>query len=305
MKTIDVIIPVYRPDEEFRELLVRLARQKIAIAHIILMHTQDGIELNWAEEICDNLRVISVALNEFDHGGTRDRGIRSSDADIVICMTQDAIPANANLVDNLVNPLLENDDVVVSYARQLPKEDCALLERYTRKFNYPNESCLKSKADKERLGIKTYFCSNVCAAYKRDKYIELGGFERNVIFNEDMIFAAGVIEHGYKIAYVADARVRHSHNYTNILQLKRNFDLAVSQADHPEIFEEIKSESEGIRMVKQTAIYLLKIRKPWLIIDLVIKSGCKFIGYFLGKRYQKLPKKLIKILTMNPRYWKN
>ena len=37
------------------------------------------------------------------------------------------------------------------------------------------------------------------------------------------------------IAYVAEARVVHSHNYTNRQQLHRNFDLAVSQADHPEI----------------------------------------------------------------------
>lgn len=55
----------------------------------------------------------------------------------------------------------------MAYARQLPDKDCPLAERYTRSFNYPEESCLKTKADLKRLGIKTFFASNVCCAYDR------------------------------------------------------------------------------------------------------------------------------------------
>ena len=63
------------------------------------------------------------------------------------------------------------------------------------------------------------------------------GFIKNAIFNEDMIFAGkAVMEDDYAIAYVADAKVIHSHNYNCTQQFKRNFDLAVSQADHPEVF---------------------------------------------------------------------
>jgi rhamnosyltransferase len=78
----------------------------------------------------------------------------------------------------------------------------------------------------------------------------------------------------------------------------------VSQAEHPEIFSMAKSESEGIRMVKETARYLIRIRKPWLILELILKSGCKYLGYLLGKSYRKLPRWLILRLTMNRAYWK-
>ena len=44
-----------------------------------------------------------------------------------------------------------------------------------------------------------------------------------------MIFASHLIEAGKKIAYAADAKVWHWHNYTAKDQLKRNFDLAVSR----------------------------------------------------------------------------
>ena len=53
-----------------------------------------------------------------------------------------------------------------------------------------------------------------------------------------MIYAGNaVLYRGQAIAYVAEARVIHSHNYGCSAQLKRNFDLAVSQTDHPEVFD--------------------------------------------------------------------
>ena len=134
--------------------------------------------------------------------------------------------------------------------------------------------------------------------------LKLGGFVQKAIFNEDMIFAGELIQKGYGVAYVAEAKVVHSHNYSAIQQFHRNFDLAVSQADHPEIFGTVKSEKEGICLVKNTARYLCKIHKPWLVVDLVIKSGFKFLGYRTGKIYKRLPKKIILACTMNPSYWR-
>ena len=67
---------------------------------------------------------------------------------------------------------------------------------------------------------------------------------------------------GYAVAYAADAKVIHSHNYSCMQQFHRNFDLGVSQAEHPEVFEGIKSESEGIKLVKQTAAHLFSALRP-------------------------------------------
>ncbi|MFR3809792.1 MAG: glycosyltransferase family 2 protein [Lachnospiraceae bacterium] len=177
------------------------------------------------------------------------------------------------------------------------------MEQYTRQFNYPEKSRVKWLADLPELGIKTYFCSNVCAMYRRELYLQLGGFVQKAIFNEDMIFAGELIQKGYGVAYAAEAKVVHSHNYSAIQQFHRNFDLAVSQADHPEVFAGIRSEGEGIRLVKKTAGWLCRQGKPWLVIQLVWQSGWKYLGYLLGKRYQKLPKWVIPRCTMNPKYW--
>ena len=59
----------------------------------------------------------------------------------------------------------------------------------TRIYNYRAESRIKSEGDKKELGVKTYFCSDVCALYRKAYYEQVGGFVQPTIFNEDMIIA--------------------------------------------------------------------------------------------------------------------
>ena len=306
---VDVVIPAYKPGKKFSRLLKMLERQTWPVGKIIVMNTEMSFWNDHGFEGIVNLEVHHLTKEEFDHGDTRNRGMKLSRADIVVFMTDDAVPADEHLIEELVKAFAqrgpEGEAVIMAYARQLPDKDCALAERYTRSFNYPEESCVKTKADLKRLGIKTFFASNVCCAYDREKFWFQGGFIRRTIFNEDMIFAGrAVLQDDYAVAYAAEARVIHSHNYNCRQQFKRNFDLAVSQADHPEIFNGIRSESEGIRLVKSTARFLIRQKKPWLVPGLVVKSGFKYLGYRAGKCYRLLPGWMILKCTMNREYWK-
>lgn len=313
---VDIIIPTYKPDDTFCLLLQGLREQTFVVHRLIILNTEETL---WQEAIqkypiADALgalsyeyQIVHVKREDFDHGGTRALGVTYSDADVVMFMTQDAVPADAYLIENLVHSLDNKEDIegtlAVAYARQLPNENCRIVERYTRQFNYPDMGRKKSKADIGELGIKTFFCSDVCAAYRRDIFLKMGGFESPVIFNEDMFFAAKAIMQGYCVEYAADAKVIHSHNYSIAQQFHRNFDLAVSQTMHPEIFEQVSSESEGMKLVLNTMKYLCSIGKPYLIWNLFWQSAAKYAGYFLGKRYKKLSKKRILKYSMSPAYW--
>ncbi|MBP3467906.1 MAG: glycosyltransferase [Lachnospiraceae bacterium] len=308
MKTVDVIIPVYKPTGKLKKIISMLERQSYPVDHIILINTEEKYFNNFFYgdkflEKYHNLIIRHISSYEFDHGGTRRMAVTLSEADYFICMTDDAVPQDEKMVECLLTPLLE-EKAWVSYGRQLPGKHSSEMEHFTRKFNYPKESAIKTKADIETMGIKAFFCSNVCAAYDRAKYDELGGFIKRTIFNEDMIYAYQVLQADGAIAYAADAKVIHSHHYTNLQQLKRNFDLGVSQADHPEIFGSVSSASEGKRLVFETTAYLKKIGKRRKIPGLYLTSFYKYLGYRLGKAYHYLPKALIMKLTMNRYYWK-
>ena len=306
MKTLktDVIIPAYRPGEEFEKLLERLSAQKYPINKILVMNTEKKFWKETWEQEYPLVEVRHLTKEEFDHGGTRRQAAELSDAEILVFMTQDAMPADRELIGALVGALAENPQAGAAYARQLPKKDCRFLEKYTRSFNYPEQSCLKTEKDVQTYGIKTYFCSNVCAAYDHRIYDEIGGFPEHAIFNEDMIYAAKAVEAGYSVAYAADAQVVHSHNYTNGQQFHRNFDLGVSQAEHPEIFAAYPSESEGKRMVKDVTVYLRSNHMSAGLPHFYMQCACKYAGYLLGKNYRRLPKKWVLAFTSNKEYWK-
>lgn len=304
---IDIIIPLYKPGKELFNLLDRLKCQTLPVKNIILMNTEEKYftQLVYGTEFAHrykNVKVFHLSKREFDHGRTRRKGVSLSDAPIFVMMTQDAMPADEFLLERLTANL--KDDVAVAYARQLPGSDSSVLEQFSRQFNYPAKSVIKSQEDLERMGIKTYFCSDVCAAYRRDLYDKLGGFVKRAIFNEDMIYAAGAVKAGYKIAYEAQAQVIHSHNFTCGQQFHRNFDMGVSQAQHPEIFGNIKSEAEGMRMVKAVTAYLKESHLQKKLPYFYLQCFCKYAGYLLGKHYTKLPRRLVLACTASPDYWK-
>lgn len=307
MMTVDIIIPTYKPDKKFLQLIERLSLQTVKARRIIVLNTEEKYfeRLIFGTDFLEKYRNVEVyhhSKREFDHGRTRNSGVKRSDADAFICMTQDAVPENDRMTEELLKGL-SGEGVAAAYARQLAGPESGILERFTREFNYPDGDCVKSAQDLERLGIKTYFCSNVCAAYDRKIFERLGGFIRHTIFNEDMIYAAKAVKAGYRIAYASGARVVHSHNYTNGEQFRRNFDLGVSQADHPEVFRSVPAESEGVKMVRTAARYLKRNKMSGRIPGLYVQSACKYAGFQLGKHYRRLPKALIMRCTMDKEYW--
>ena len=116
---------------------------------------------------------------------------------------------------NLIQGFEDNDVVMIS-GRQVPKSDANYVERLTRAFNYPAISNVRSQKDIESMGIKAYFFSDVCAAYRRSFLEETGGFDSPIISNEDMLLAAKALQAGYRVRYEAKAEVYHSHNFQRL-----------------------------------------------------------------------------------------
>ncbi len=303
--TVDVIIPINHPDCKLDKLLKALYRQTVKPDHVFLLHTVEQEEELYPVPSIEgsNITVIPIAKQDFDHGGTRKYGATLSSADILMFLTQDAVPADEYVIGKLLEPYAD-PWVSAAYARQLAEESVGLVERYTRNFNYPKHSRIKSQEDLEELGIKTFFCSNACATYRNSVYQKLGGFVEKTIFNEDMIMAAAMIRADYRIAYVAEARVVHSHRYTYHQQFTRNFDLGVSHKEYKEVFAGVKSEAEGIKLIKNTMKYLIEKKQYLLIPDLIISSGFKYLGYQFGLHYTLLPPDMVKRFSMNKGYWK-
>ncbi len=306
-KRVDIVIPTYKPDSLFLDILEKLEIQTVRPGKIIVINTEKRyLDALWADrrkpEEYDNIEVHHISKEEFDHGKTRNEAASYSDAPYLVFMTMDALPSDNRLIEELLKPM-EDEKAAVSYARQLPKEGCSEIERCNRAFNYPDKDEVKGKEDIERLGVKTFFCSNVCACYKRDIFDRLGGFVNETLFNEDMIYASKAVRAGYRIYYTSAAKVYHSHDLSASMQYHRNFDLGVSQAEHPEVFEGISSESEGMKLVKTSISHLVKAGKFYMIPEFIIKCAARYLGYKKGRNYEKMSRKAVLRMTTDPGYF--
>ena len=302
-KALEVVIPTFHPQASFGELLRRLSTQSLLPQAIRVVNTgREFWNVAWEKEY-PLLRVEHIQAQDFDHGGTRRHAMEKSKAPVVVFMTQDAMPRDCFLLERLYEALFGEEKIGAAYARQLPRKDCFSPEKETREFNYPSVSYVRSQKDLTSYGVKTYFCSNVCAAYRRDIYEKVGGFPDQAIFNEDMIYTGHMLQAGYKVAYAPGAMVFHSHNYSPSQQFHRNFDLGVSQVQHPEVFSAFSSEGEGVRYVTQTGALLFRRRKWFSLWRLFSQSVAKYLGYLLGKSYRHLPRRFLMACTMNRAYW--
>ena len=310
MNLVDVIIPTYKPDNRFLVSIKRLLAQTVKPDNIIIINTDREV---WDANDMENklkplfeghetgLLVEHIKKEDFDHGAARNKGVGKSKTKYFVCMTQDAVCFDKRTLEYLLRGM--DKSIKLTYARQVPDTRAKKIEKFTRAFNYPEVSMIKSFNEREALGIKTYFCSNVCAAYERETFDALGGFDEGEILNEDMLYAYKLIENGLFIKYEAWAKVIHSHNYNGAEQFMRNFDIGVSQASNKHIFEKIRSENEGGKLVKATFEYLIKSHSYLSVIKLFYISGCKYAGFLLGKNFKKLPKNIIKACSMNKEFW--
>ncbi|KAB5604862.1 glycosyltransferase family 2 protein [Bifidobacterium jacchi] len=228
-----------------------------------------------------DIRVISIQRKVFDHGGTRDMALRESKGDFVLFLTQDALPADTRYIENILKPFTDEHIAMVS-GRQIPRSDARPSERLVRQFNYPAQSHIRSAKDIPAYGIKAFFATDVCSAYRRSAYLEVGGFEHPITTNEDMFIAAAFLYAGYSIAYDADACVVHSHNFTWKQQYNRNYAMGREIAKHQKLLHNAKMGGEGMSLVKHVATALVKQRAFGELIWFVGDCAARLLGNRAG-----------------------
>lgn len=257
--SISLVVPTLDAQAEIGELLKRLLSQTCCPDEIIVVDSASSDRTVEIASGFDGVRVIEIDRCDFNHGLTRDMAFKESFGDIVCFLTQDAVPADERYIENLVEPILADSRVAISSGRQLPKKDAREFERLVRNFNYGPTSNVRSKDDIPAMGIKAYFATDVCSAYRRSSYFELGGFGRTDM-SEDMLMAAKAVSAGYLVAYAANARVYHSHNLTPREQFQRNYAIGRFLESNRELIACASEVSEGGRLVKEVAKQLIAAR---------------------------------------------
>jgi len=298
---ISVIIPTYNAQAYLPKLLNKLKSQTIDFQLIIIDSSSVDDTVTIAKEYTD--QVIIIPQQEFDHGGTRTKAAKIASGEIVVFLTQDALPLADDTIEKIVS-VFDDPKIGAAYGRQVPYSDTTLFGKHLRKFNYPETSHRRSLEDKEKYGIKTVFLSDSFAAYRIKALEKIDWIKDGLISSEDSYAGAKMLLAGYELAYVAEAEVFHSHSYSVIQEFKRYFDIGVFYNSQAWILEQFgRAEGEGGKYVKSEFNYLLEHHAYVKIPEFFMRNAMKYLGYKLGQNYHNLPQGLILKISMHPLWW--
>jgi rhamnosyltransferase len=298
-----VLVPICNPGAIWCEFLQGLQKQTINPLKVVML---DSESTDGSAQVARSKghTVQTVSRTAFNHGGTRQQGVdlHTHDADFVIFLTQDAVLAAPEAMQNLLSAF-EDTQVAAAYGRQLPHRCATPIAAHARLFNYPNESHTVTLRDKSCRGIKTCFLSNSFAAYRVSALRGIGGFAKNVILGEDMHVAGRLLLAGHAIRYQANASVYHSHSYSLREEIGRYFDTGVFHAQQRWLLETFGSAAnEGLKFMNSEIRYLRK-QSAFLVPEALLRNMMKYIGFKSGLLHQYLPRWITKGLSMHKGYW--
>ena len=297
---ISVVIPTYNAEAYMDSLLSVLEKQSMPIDEIIVIDSASSDNTIGIAKKYKNVKIMEIKRPEFNHGTTRHKAFLESKGDIVCFLTQDALPKNETYIENLTKPFNENPKIACVYGRQIAKENANVTEKLSKEFNYSNKSFIRSKADIETFGIKAFFTTNVCSAYRRSSYLQVGGF-KDVIVSEDMEISYRFLIENFNVFYEANAVVFHSHDYTFSTQFKRHFDISVFLKNHPQC--DLGTIGEGMKSTTFALKKLLIQVKFLTIIYFLVECVIKLTGNIIGKYYRIFPNTVARKMSGQKNWW--
>lgn len=298
--SVGVAIITYKDLKHLEKCLPPLLNSPVKPKVVVFNSSSNDGTVEYAKKL--GAETLVVPRTEMNHGFAREISRKTLNTDIVVMMTPDAYAA-PDMLEKLIQPIIDNK-AVVACARQIAREDANIVSRFGRIFNFPDKSNIRSLEDAKKYGVYTAFISDACSAYLNSVLDEIGGF-RWTLSGEDAIAAAMILKKGYKIAYVADALVTHSHNYTPLKEFVRHFDTGMYRLQWKKILF-LGSGSDQKRGVSY-ALEMFKYvgqREPWMLPTAFAQLAMGWLGYQFGKLcYHRAPLWLYKKISPADFFW--
>jgi len=287
---VSVIILMLNAERWVSQQLNMLLSQTVEAEILVIDSGSTDRTVSIVSSFGEFVRLLQIPRESFDHGGTRDFALRQSTGDYVLFFTQDAIPTDRHCVEKLLSAF-SSPDIAAVYGRQIARPDAPEYEKLTRQFNYPEQARIWREADIPRYGVKSYFFSNVCSAYRREAYLTVGGFDAPIICNEDMMMAAKLLHAGYALAYTPDAAVYHSHRYTLTEELRRNVRIGKVMRQYRDRLTQANTDAEGWRMLRFVGGELARRKLCGELVTFYAHAAVRLAGNRIGKNMDKRSRK--------------
>jgi rhamnosyltransferase len=224
---ISVVIPVKNEAKKIDACIQHILLQTIKVSEIIVI---DSGSTDGTQELVkkyDITKLLQISPTDFNHGETRNFGVRNASGNLVLFTVGDAKAADKYWIENLLAGFI-NDDIVAVSGQQIVPHDLDknpvmwFRPRSVSKIQYYQYSTPEA-FDEISPEEKKVACGwdDVTAIYKKEALREIP-FDK-ITYGEDGVWAKRALLNGWAIAYNSGARVYHYHNEDADFTFKRSF----------------------------------------------------------------------------------
>jgi glycosyltransferase involved in cell wall biosynthesis len=229
---ISVVIPTLDAGPELRVVFERLRGQH-GIPPVEIIAVDSG-STDGTVELCRRFgaTVIPYPGGEFNHGVARNAGARLATGELLVFMSQDAIPVGTDALAGFARALRSDPRMAAASGRQVPRSDADLFTCWQlwcyreRVLGYRADTVVGVEpGELEALGPaerhRAAQLDNVFACVRRDVF-EMLRFRPRAIA-EDLDLGLRLLAGGHRIGFLSSVAAVHSHSRPPAYHLRRSF----------------------------------------------------------------------------------
>jgi rhamnosyltransferase len=223
---VSVIIPVKNGARTLHQCLSSVKTQTIANDLEVVVLDSGSTDNSKQIALGFGAKVIDILPGEFNHGLTRNEGVRYATGELIYYTVQDASIADNDMLERM--SVHFNDKEVQSVCahqgvpHELDKNPAIWFRRMTEpeiEVRYFPDKTFTQLSREQQLSYSAW--DNVCAMYRKEALIKLPFQETN--FSEDCLWADMALKNGYKIIRDPSLVVYHYHHQTFRYAYKTSF----------------------------------------------------------------------------------
>ena len=301
---ISIVIPVKNGAKTLGRCLEAINCQQVSEEVEVLVVDSGSIDRSQSLARLFGAALHEISPREFNHGATRNLGVRLTKGEVVVFTVQDALPIGTDWLQELIQPLREGDSVVGCYSRQVAQPSAPPHQRFYVEDRYGPAPRLQRITEAQTPDLRTLLFSNVSSAIRRPTLQEFP-FAEDIVTAEDLEWSRRVLLAGHGIAYVPTSVVSHSHDYRLIDAFGRYFDQGAA-ADRTFLASNNSSGSmtgEGVAFVRRELGWLWRTGHRGAIPYAVSHEVTRFGAFQLGVHHKLIPRRLRAKFSNTPLYW--
>lgn len=297
MKT-SVVIPVLNAERYLPSLIAAIGAQDTGVAEMILVDSGSNDRTRALAALDSRTRVLP--LPRFSHGRARNLGTQAASGDVVVFLSQDALPRDAGWLRELLHPF-QDPRVAAAYSRQVPRPDVSPMERFFIETRFPEQGRLQERPVDGPVTLEAAFFSNVSSAVRRD-VLERHPFDETLVMSEDQKLSRELLEAGRAVAYAPKSVVIHSHDYGLGDVFRRYLDSVHSLTEIFPRHDLGTSARLGLPYLAREVRHIVRRHPRWLPYYACYVAA-KSLGVLAGHGAKHLPPRVVRRVSLHGGCW--